>query len=936
MSAEGTNVRIFFMDIKEMINKTAFLMSFKSLNKQFIHVVIFDFIYYTIFSFVSLFWVYRILPTFLQIIKAADFLDGSEFVSLDEFVGSIETVSLQLTEVKIYTIVCILILFLNYSFFKYLIWQKIQNKNKLTDKVNKVLKNIAKNLALFALLNIIIFIFFIAVLVISYYIFSLETFNILFFFVVPVILIYTINLLHPLFVVSGSLKQMLIDFFTIGIKNIHKFIIPYTIMMIGVVVVMQIVPFLLFLPQTVYFVWYVLAFASYLSWTKYYLYALILKIKKSQQNLLSQILKVDKKGKKAQLTLFIILGLFIVMSVGLFLYFTSEIYKYKALPEEFVPVAKYTEQCIEDVALQAIFLAGINGGTPYPVYDETDEKEAYLEAGFPVPYWYLAGEERSVAIQQLEADIEKYIQKNLNTCLDFKSFAEFNITMPNEENIIIKTDVGQNRVEFEAEIPVQITDGTTMAVLPTLKTGIDNSIGNKLFLAHQIMQLENEEGFLEFYTNEIIAASDWLPYEGLDFTCKPKRWSIAEMKLYIQQAIAVNLKFLMFEGTSYEKTGDPYYDNIYKVNLGATGVSDLSVRTTYNPLWNMELDVQPNTNGIVTDIKLVGKTIAIPCVKVYHHKYSAYFPVLFEITDKDNADYPFFFATPVIMRRNEPDRYGEMQPWQSEVDIVRSQQYCSNTTKTTLYTLNKDGTITTQEAEENNWPYTLDIIAMDSQYGFDGILKDVHIKYKCMQFECDIGNTSYGSGGIITVYPLLHSSFPTCLNGQIIAEKDGYHPAKAFQSVTEDTDSATINLEMYRLKKLGVDVNVVQNHNNVISERGIEDDELAVLTLKNEGLGFEKIIVTPIDSEDATGFDEFELLVADDVTYNVDIKLIEKDRYTGAFEYNWTPEANAITSATKAVFYVIKKDLLVETDENYRKAIQYALDESANYQPILS
>src|SRR3989338_4091994 len=88
--------------------------------------------------------------------------------------------------------------------------------------------------------------------------------------------------------------------------------------------------------------------------------------------------KHKKMQKKAQVTVFIILGLFILVSVGIFTYFTSEIFKYKNLPEQFVPVAKYAEQCTEDVLLQGIFQAGINGGYVYPQYEED---EAYLKIG---------------------------------------------------------------------------------------------------------------------------------------------------------------------------------------------------------------------------------------------------------------------------------------------------------------------------------------------------------------------------------------------------------------------------------------------------------------------------------------------------------------------------------------------------------------------------
>jgi hypothetical protein len=643
-----------------------------------------------------------------------------------------------------------------------------------------------------------------------------------------------------------------------------------------------------------------------------------------------------KTMKKAQITLFIILGLFLLISVGLFSYFNSEMFRYKDLPEQFIPVAKYAEQCMNDVAEDAIFKAGMNGGYLYKIYEED---EAYLDAGFPVAYWFLAGEDRSVTLLKLESDIGRYLEENLNTCLtNFDAFKDqFSIT--DVANISADVSVKDDIVIIKTEIPAQISDETTTATLPELQVDIDNTIGNKLFLAYQIMKAENEQGFLEYYTDEIIAASDWLPYEGMDFTCKPRRWTIDEMKAYLESALEANLPFLMFEDTSYEETGDLYYDNIYKVDVGARGVSNLKVTTTYNPQWDLELDVQPNNNGIVTDVKMVGKTIALPCIHVYHHKYTTTYPVLFEITDEDSSDYPFFFAVPVIMRRNEADRYAEMQPWPSEIDTVRSRQFCSPTAKTTNYVLNDDSTVTTEETETENWQYSLDVIAMDYLYGFDGILEDVAITYHCLNFECEIGSTEYGSGNVLIGYPLLSSQFPTCLNGQLIAEKQGYQTAKMFQSVSAATDGATVQVEMLKLQPLTVDLVVVQNHNDVITERALDEDETAIISVKNEDHEFDKLVMlshADNEEENQALFDNFELMVADDVTYAVDVKLLQDDRYVGSYVYNWTPDANTITAGTIAHLYVIAKDVLVQTDENYQEAMQYAEEQSLYYPPYVT
>jgi carbon starvation protein CstA len=78
-----------------------------------------------------------------------------------------------------------------------------------------------------------------------------------------------------LFVQTQSFKETAKQFLNLSIKKIHRLIIPYILMIIGLVLVIYIVPLLLFLPAAIYTIWYVLVFVVYFSWTKYYLYALI-------------------------------------------------------------------------------------------------------------------------------------------------------------------------------------------------------------------------------------------------------------------------------------------------------------------------------------------------------------------------------------------------------------------------------------------------------------------------------------------------------------------------------------------------------------------------------------------------------------------------------------------------------------------------------------
>ena len=278
------------MNIKINIMQTAFINSFRA--KGFIHVVMLDFIYYAILLFLGSFYVYRILPSFLSIIDAVDILKNSAlFSSSREFLVQADAMSANWLSFKVYTIIIAVVLFLNYCIFKYLLWKKIHQKQQ-------VMKELIKSIGKFALLNIILFIVYSLLVLFSYFIFVSETFNIFLFFVMPIIIIYTQNLVHPLFVQTQSLTETAKQYFAVGIKKIYRFVMPYILMLAALLLVMYIVPLLLFLPPALYTLWYVLVFVIYFSWTKYYLHAII--IPSSVEVSQKQKVQIPLKKKKEQ------------------------------------------------------------------------------------------------------------------------------------------------------------------------------------------------------------------------------------------------------------------------------------------------------------------------------------------------------------------------------------------------------------------------------------------------------------------------------------------------------------------------------------------------------------------------------------------------------------------------------------------------------------
>ncbi|MBI5072384.1 hypothetical protein HZA99_01050 [Candidatus Woesearchaeota archaeon] len=265
------------MNINEYILKTAFVNSWKSLGKQFVHVLFLDYLYYIILLLVGSFYWYRILPLFGAVLDSAKLLQSSQtFSSTQEFLTTVQGIGTQWSAFKWYSLGVFLVLFVNYLIFKYLVWMKIQRKQES-------FASFWKHLGFFALLNLIVILFYILVLAASWYMFVLETFNILFFFVVPLLLLFTMNVLHPAFMLQQNFVSSFSLFWNYGIKKFYLWIIPHLFMLAGAYFIMWFVSLFTFIPNIFYFFFYVLFFAAYFCWAKYYIYAVLKKIQQTRK-----------------------------------------------------------------------------------------------------------------------------------------------------------------------------------------------------------------------------------------------------------------------------------------------------------------------------------------------------------------------------------------------------------------------------------------------------------------------------------------------------------------------------------------------------------------------------------------------------------------------------------------------------------------------------
>ncbi|MFH1439304.1 MAG: hypothetical protein ABIG89_01980 [Candidatus Woesearchaeota archaeon] len=691
--------------------------------------------------------------------------------------------------------------------------------------------------------------------------------------------------------------------------------------------------------------------------------------------------------KRGIVTPFIIAGIVFLVAVGLFVMMRNYSYTSTYVPAPLVPITTHTKECLQQSAEDGLFFLKTQGGYIYLPKTIDKDRDAYLNMGLKIPYWFYKFQDRTPTINDMELDLEKYVKENVIGCINnFNNFPEFEVVdivdtefidsknnNNNNNNNNLKVDVSINKHDVTVNIDIPVRLKTVQKKVsdvyrfPKLQANINTDLGSMHKLAMTIMKTENKDSFLEKYVYDMVASSDYLPHEGMEITCEPRVWKISDIDENLKQVITHNIQFLTFKNTKYEESGIPYFDKIYNIDLKAGDFSNIRVKTIYNPKWPLNLDVYPKDNDRVKPLDFVPAKFFFNCIKLYHHKYSVEFPILFQLIANDNPDDMFYFATPVIMKRDEPNRYGEVPAWPEEIDKVGSAKYCSNTTSLSIFNVDKAGNIIVQPSMQDNRKVKLFVHAIDKTKGYDA-LNDVKISYHCVKFRCDIGMTELPKtdGYYVGDTPMLEAKFPYCFNGYIIAEKQGYLTARKQITINDDSDGASIDVEMSPLKEFDFEVKVIEEKNNMINERSMVNDEAAIIMISSKENNYEQTLFYPLEMQDeetkdsnslstlskellkenidikqGTKNDTFDpyktlkIIAGKDNTYNVEIKLVDNEKVLGGAAYNWTPNYSQITTNSKVIFYVTKKDTgeVPLTAEDMKKQYEESLEKSKLYQP---
>jgi hypothetical protein len=538
-------------------------------------------------------------------------------------------------------------------------------------------------------------------------------------------------------------------------------------------------------------------------------------------------------NKRGQATILIILGLVILVTVITVLVFKDRIFvsefdKQAALslqvPEQASELHDYLSECVQEVVEEPVNLVGQQGGYVNLPDDPigqgghnafSNTLEIFPGTDFETAYWFYEAANGVPHIDiptktNIEDEIAEYVNSNVAACASNSTIFETHNASVGE--IFTEVEILDDRVQVVVDYPVTINIDDFTFDFESFYQTVDSPLGEMHDAAVEIIEEENENFYLEELTYDIFVLYDDIPLSDSGLECETQEWEVEEIENSLKDKILNNILAVKVKKTSYEQTEDT--DQKYFEWDALKTSADLRANLLYSKEWPFQLDVYPAEDGTLTEDSYTedtGPFLSVIrnlfCINSYHFVYDLKYPVLVSLYDED-SDYTFQFATMVILDNNQPRENVEGT---LELGVEESVICQDPTVPITIYPV---------EVASNG-------ALLD--------LTDVELSFKCINSVCPIAHVQT-TGGTTTLVP-------QCINGQIIAEKEGFQRGIEIIDTLEET-TVTVILEQYQ--ELNYDIKIVSTEGIV---RTPTSEDTIFVTLVEKETGYTTTVSNPKNGE---------------------------------------------------------------------------------------
>ncbi len=503
-------------------------------------------------------------------------------------------------------------------------------------------------------------------------------------------------------------------------------------------------------------------------------------------------------NRKAQITIFIIIGIVLLLSSALIIYVRNRVAEDKGptgiepvieeVPLELRPISNYITECLRRTAIDGLTILGKQGGhidmSGKYIIEQKPTESVGIYMGYKIPYWHYLkssntcnGNECFFSSEMpylyrteddtgsVEAQLDRYIDSNLDLCLDFSTFEDQGFTIVPVTGIKTRTSVADTDVSFLVDYTIEILKEGRSTDIKQYYTKIPLNFKRIFTFAKNLTDSEKQHSFLEKQTQDVISGyavglnSILPPLSASDMSASaPKIWLKSQTKENVKELLMIHTDMLKVANT---KNFEPYQlDGIAQsihnqmiLPLDDDKYLDIAAEFTYIPFWDIYFNIdcrgeicQPDR--ITSPLEIIGVQL-----QRYEFTYDISHPVLVELSDESERaktlfgrnGYKFLFALESNIRNFEP-----MKP---------------NTTYLRVETSEENLLCNINQRQSGN--VTVKVINAKTNRN----VKNAAVSFTAAGIVCPIGMTS--DTGVMV------DKFPTgTAGGRLVASADGYFKAE--------------------------------------------------------------------------------------------------------------------------------------------------------------
>lgn len=631
-------------------------------------------------------------------------------------------------------------------------------------------------------------------------------------------------------------------------------------------------------------------------------------------------------NKKAQVTIFIILGIIILLAVALLLIFQTEIFRFKTseiIPTEKGKLENYLSTCIQQIGEEALFKIGLQGGyieVPSDIANDASQN-LRLSPNLVVPYWAYGQETRIPPLEDIKIRIDNYMKQNLRSCLlNLQPFQE-SYDIIEKSPIEPDTQITDAKVIFNVRWDIELKNKAGEKIAEVIDHQAESDI--KLKQIHELASLiiTQEMSTLKFedITQDLIALEHPdVPVAGMELSCTKKTWDVHQVESTLKKLIHTNIPQIQLQGTDVLEYPEnlPYYKNHYLWDIGKpTDNKKISVYFNYEDNYPFTFAVTP-LSGTKMQSSMLGGTdqISFLCLQNWKFTYDVSYPILARVRD-ETTGYNFNLAFTVHIIKNTPNRNAIVSRPSNSIETIDSEEFCANK-KIPM-------TVKTYELIEND----LGVYNRDEISG-------VNISYTCLRYKCDLAQTSFNP---YTASSKITTNFPYCVGGILRGIKQDYK--ESWQRVVT-TAGKEIELNLIPLYNLPASKIKIVKHNYqseqiIGSAQELSKTETALIKVSifkpNVTQPFHEatLLYSPNDKE-LQEFQTLQLLAKADYTYDLEINVFDQEKFIGGYKSKWTLPWSDLSQANQIIFHIASTD---SSDENIIYGLMLSLPQISNNIP---